>query len=70
MADGGEAKYRGYIDNVVKELKQVPFVRVVVQLETDAIGNRKSFLLLSSGITLKMMLCSGYEHRYILSFMI
>jgi cellulose 1,4-beta-cellobiosidase len=37
--DDGEAKYRDFIDRIVRELQRFPQIRVVLQLETDAIGN-------------------------------
>ncbi|KAF5369175.1 hypothetical protein D9615_009976 [Tricholomella constricta] len=39
LANGGEEKYKTFIQQVKKELLKFPKVRVVLQLETDAIGN-------------------------------
>ncbi|KIM28658.1 glycoside hydrolase family 6 protein [Serendipita vermifera MAFF 305830] len=38
-ADGGEAKYQAFILSVAAQLKKFPDVRVVLALETDAVGN-------------------------------
>ncbi|KIM28657.1 glycoside hydrolase family 6 protein [Serendipita vermifera MAFF 305830] len=38
-ADGGEAKYQAFILSIAAELKKFPDVRIVLALETDAIGN-------------------------------
>ncbi|KAG5651301.1 hypothetical protein H0H81_009126 [Sphagnurus paluster] len=39
LAKGGEEKYKNFIQQVKKELLKFPNVRVVLGLETDAIGN-------------------------------
>lgn len=39
VANGGEERYKDFINEIVRELKRFPDVRVVLQLETDAIGN-------------------------------
>lgn len=39
ISDGGEAKYRDYIDSIVAQIKKVPQVQVVIELEPDAVGN-------------------------------
>ncbi|PVF93598.1 putative cellulose 1,4-beta-cellobiosidase II precursor [Serendipita vermifera] len=39
FADGGEEKYKAYIQSIVKELKKFPQLRIVIGLETDSIGN-------------------------------
>ncbi|PVF92826.1 putative cellulose 1,4-beta-cellobiosidase II precursor [Serendipita vermifera] len=38
-ADGGEEKYKAWIQSIVKELKKFPQLRIVIGLETDSIGN-------------------------------
>lgn len=39
LADGGEEKYKVFIQQVHAQLARFPNIRVVIQLETDAIGN-------------------------------
>ncbi|KAG8830595.1 hypothetical protein FRC17_004667 [Serendipita sp. 399] len=38
-ADGGEEKYKKFIQDVVAEIKKYPNLRVVIGLEADSIGN-------------------------------
>ncbi|KAI0807694.1 cellobiohydrolaseII [Fomes fomentarius] len=39
IADGGAAKYKDYIDQIVAQIKQFPDVRVVAVIEPDSIAN-------------------------------
>ncbi|KAI0362456.1 cellobiohydrolaseII [Trametes cingulata] len=39
IADGGEAKYKDYIDQIVAQIKMFPDVRVVAVIEPDSLAN-------------------------------
>jgi cellulose 1,4-beta-cellobiosidase len=39
IANGGEAKYQAYIDNIVAQVKKYPSVRVVAVIEPDSLAN-------------------------------
>ncbi|KIP12323.1 glycoside hydrolase family 6 protein [Phlebiopsis gigantea 11061_1 CR5-6] len=39
IADNGEANYKGYIDQIVAQIKQFPDVRVVAVIEPDSLAN-------------------------------
>lgn len=39
IADGGAAKYKDYIDQIVAQIKQFPDVRVVAIIEPDSLAN-------------------------------
>ncbi|KAG6843818.1 hypothetical protein H0H87_012969 [Tephrocybe sp. NHM501043] len=44
VAEGGEEKYKTFIQKIRQELQKFPDIRVVLQLETDSIGNLVSNL--------------------------
>ena len=37
--NGGEERYKEFIEQIARDRRRFPHVRVVLQLETDAIGN-------------------------------
>jgi len=56
IADGGEAKYRGYVDQIVAEIKKYPDIRVVAAVEPDSLANLVT--------NLNVAKCSGAQNAY------